>query len=98
MMIVGGSRDCLGRRSGRDGNAALPPPFAVSGECCLRSCLTDAGSVGFHPPTDSCFRSGVAEGGLQYYDSLKKLQKLNNKEFKLTNATKQHSLGTDRGC
>ena len=70
MKIVGGSRDCLGRRSGRDGNDALPPPFAGCGESCLQSCLADARSVGFHPPTDSCFRSRVAEGGLQATDNI----------------------------
>ena len=63
--IAAGAMDCLGRRSGRGGNDVLQLPFVVFGECCLRSCLADVGSVGSPPPTDSFFLLCVAEGGLQ---------------------------------
>ena len=68
--IACGSRDCLGRRSGRGGNDVLLPPFAVFGECCLRSCLADVGSVVSRPPTDSGLPSCVAEGGLRSTDNI----------------------------
>ena len=70
MKIADVSRDCLGRRSGRGGNDVLLPPFVGFGECCLRSCLAGVGSVGFHPPTDFCLQSDVAEGGLRSTDKI----------------------------
>ena len=70
LRIADGSRDCLDRRSGRGGNAVLLPPFVGFGGCCLRSCLDDVGSVGFHPPTDFFLQSSVAEGGLRSTDKI----------------------------